>query len=113
MKLFDLDKLIDTFTGFIETKIELVKLDAKEELSGVIAKAIVFFSVAVFALLALLFISLGTSSILNSFLENDFIGYLIVGVIYLIVGATIYANKESILTKIREQAQNDNKEEDL
>ena len=36
MKIFDLDKLIDSLTGYLETKVELIKHDAKEELSGVV-----------------------------------------------------------------------------
>lgn len=107
MKLFDLDKLLETFTGFLETKIELMKLDAKEELTLLISKALVFMAVAIFTLLALLFLSLGAATILNSYFENDYLGFLILGVIYLGLAGIIYVKRVLILESIKSQANRD------
>lgn len=113
MGLFDLDKLVETVTGFLETKIELIKLDAKEELSSLIAKSLVFIVMAIFALLAILFLSLGLSTILNSYFESDYLGFLIIGLIYLALAGIIYAKRVSLLEKVKKQAITDGTEEDL
>lgn len=113
MKLFDIDKIIDTFTGFLETKIELMKLDAKDEMSALIAKSMVFLTISIMALLAVLFLSLGMSTILNSYLESDYLGFLIIGVLYLGLAGVVYTKRISLLEKIKSKANVDVTEEDL
>lgn len=112
MKLFDLEKLIDTLTGFLETKIELIKLDAKEEISGLIAKALVFVLLSIFALLAILFLSISLSVVLNSYLESGYLGFVVVGIIYLGLAGLVYGKRMDLLEKMKNQANEDNKLED-
>ncbi len=113
MKLFDLEKLIDTFTGFLETKIELIKLDAKEELSGLIAKALVLFMLMLLGLMAMIFLSFGLSTVLNAYLKSSYLGYIIVGVIYLSLCGLIYTQRTSLLERIRAEANKEVSEEEL
>ncbi len=112
MKLFDLEKLIDTFTGFLETKIELIKLDAREELTGLVAKALVFFVLMLLGLMAMIFLSFGLSTVLNVYLESRYLGYLIVGVIYLGLCGLIYAQRTVLLERIRAEANKEVSEEE-
>lgn len=113
MKLFDLNKIIDTFTGFLETKIELMKLDAKEELSGLIAKALIFLFVFVLAFLTLLLFSLGLSSVLNSYFGSSYLGFLIVGVIYLTLALLVYSQRRTLVNKVKREVIEGSLEEDL
>jgi len=113
LKLFDLDKIIDTFTGFLETKIELMKLDAKDEVSALITKAIVFLVILVLAFLAILFMSLAVSAVLNSYFDSGYLGYLIVGIIYIVLAGVIFVNRVSLLERIRSQANVQEPKEDL
>ncbi|OEK03139.1 hypothetical protein BFP97_17140 [Roseivirga sp. 4D4] len=105
MKLFDLDKLVDTLTGFLETKIELLKLDAQEESTKLIAKAVVSLMIAVLCLMALLLISIGLSNVLNSYLESNFLGYIIVGALYLCFAGIVYFRRKSLLNQIKAKSE--------
>ncbi|MDB4447778.1 phage holin family protein [Roseivirga sp.] len=113
MGLFDFDKLVETLTGYLETKIELLKLDAKEELSGFIAKSLIFLFVLVFAFLTLLLFSLGLSSVLNSYLGSSYLGFLIVGVIYLTLALLVYSQRSTLVNKVKREVIEDSLEEDL
>lgn len=115
MKLFDLDKLLNTLTGYIETKVELLKLDAKEELESLIGKLIVFFIIAICFLLAISLVSFGLAAILNNFLDSAYLGYMILGVVYMVLGLIVYQKKDGMMAKFKERSrreQNVNKDTD-
>ena len=103
LKLFDLDKLLDTLTGYIETKIELLKLDAKEELSAAMIKLAVLLLVAACILLAIAFLSFGIASLLNQYLDSSYLGFVGVGGLYLILAALVYSQKEAITSRLKRQ----------
>lgn len=105
MKLFDLDKLVDTLTGFLETKIELLKLDAQEESAKLIAKAVVSLMIAVLCFMAILLISIGLSNLLNSYLESNFLGYIIVGSLYLCFAGIVYIRRKDLLRQVKEKSE--------
>lgn len=103
MKLFDLDKLLETLTGYIETKIELLKLDAKEELSVAMARLATLLVIAASALLAVFFLSFGMAYLLNQYLDSSYLGFVFVGGLYLILAALVYSRKEAIKSKLKRQ----------
>jgi len=104
LKIFNVDKLVDNLTKYIETKIELIQLDVKEELIGGIAKAISLIIIIVFALLSVLFISLGLGSMLNDYLESTYFGYLIIGLFYLILTLIVFSGREKIVEQVKLKA---------
>ena len=103
MKLFDFNKIMEAFTGFIETKVELWKLEAKEEIGALIAKMLLVMLVALFATMMLLFFTLGLAYWLNVVLESRFIGFIVVGMIYAGLTGIIYFNRRSIIDKMIEK----------
>ncbi|OEK05921.1 phage holin family protein [Roseivirga misakiensis] len=111
MKIFDLDKLIDSLTGYLETKVELIIHDAKEELSGLIAKFLVFAMLTLFGLLAILFLSIASAVAINLYIDSSFLGFVIVGGIYLGLAGLIYGKREDLLEKVKDQATKAEKEE--
>lgn len=102
MKIFEIDKLIASVQGYVETKMELVKLDAKEEFQSVAAKFFVLSLMVITGLMTLLFLSIALSFFLNSLLESNSWGFLIVGALYLIITILVFSNKERILEKVGE-----------
>lgn len=103
MKLFDLDKLVNTLSGFIETRIELLKIDAKESLTVVVTKIVTLSLISVTGLFILFFLLMGLSGLLNQLLESQYLGYVIVAGFFVLVLLIILALKEKIGDKIREQ----------
>jgi uncharacterized membrane protein YqjE len=101
LKLFDLDKLINTLTGYIETRIELLKIDAKESLSVVVTKIVTLSLISVVGIFILFFLFMGLSGLLNQLLESQYLGYLIVAGFFGLVLLAIVALKEKIGERIR------------
>ncbi|KYG76802.1 phage holin family protein [Roseivirga echinicomitans] len=104
MKLFDFNRLIEAFNGFIETKVELWKLEAKEEISALIAKMLVVMLVALGALMALLFFTLALAFLINELLDSDIWGFVIVGGFYAVITIGLFLKRKIIIeTVIRKQ----------
>ncbi len=105
---------MDSISGFIETKVELVKLDVEEQVQKIIAKSVIIFCVVICLALALFFISIGLASFLNSIIENQYLGYLIISILYILIGLIVYWNRESIyvtvLKTLREKTKSDAEE---
>lgn len=93
-------KLIDTLINYIETKLEIYKLQAKEEASKIIAFIVLILIFLMLLLLFLLFISLFVGEIINKALSNDYVGYLIVSGFYIIGGLLLYLFRKKIQDKI-------------
>lgn len=81
-KFFHLENLMNSLTGYIEGRVELVKIEIREEVAKVIARALMILIVVILALIFLLFMSVGLANYLNSFFDGAHIGYWIVGGIY-------------------------------
>lgn len=107
MKLFDFHKLIEALTGFIETKVELWKLEAKEEIGALIAKTLVVMLLALGAVMVLLFFTLGLAFLLNNVLESKIWGFVIVGSLYGIVTTGLYLKRRAIVDIIIKRQNNE------
>ena len=85
LRLLKLDSLVDNISGYVETRVKLLKIEIKEDVARVLSKGIVSGSMIVIGLIFLFFISVGLAQFLNSYFENSFEGYLIVAGIYLLI----------------------------
>lgn len=103
MKIFDFHKVIEAFNGFIETKVEILKLDAREEIGTLIAKLLVLLLIGLFSALVLLFLSLACAYALNDVLESTYAGLLIVGGFYLVISIVLYSNRKKVIHNIVEK----------
>jgi len=81
-KFLRLDNLMESLSGYIETRIELLKIEIKEDIAKILASALVILIVVFLALIFLLFLSIGFAHYLNTFFEKEHIGYWIVAGIY-------------------------------
>jgi ABC-type multidrug transport system fused ATPase/permease subunit len=99
LKFLKLDSLIEHLTGFVETRIELMKVEVKEELVRVLSRTLVFLVIlSVFTLFILLF-SLAVSYKLGETLGN-FGGFAIVAGFYLLIGLVVLAFREKIFARV-------------
>jgi len=69
--------------GFVEKKMELFKLEFKEETARAGAKMIVLFVLSMAMFMAIFFITVGLSNVLNNLLNSTYLGYFIMAVLYL------------------------------
>ena len=97
-KFLKLDNLIEHLTGFVETKVEILKVEVKQDIASGLSKAISYLIIAFVFSMVLLFASLGLAVVLSAKL-GLFWGYGIVGAVYLIVGIVLLAVREKMNTK--------------
>lgn len=95
LKLLKLDGLVGNLTGYIETRVELVKLEIRED----IAKAVARLSILAFVLAAvslfILFFSVSVALLIGNYL-GFFEGFAIVAAFYLLLTIVILALRSSV-----------------
>lgn len=96
--MFNLDRLLQNVTRFVEIKLEIYELRLKEQLSETLSNLVVLLFVMLVGFVGLVFLSLALGLFLNHLLQSNFIGLLIVGLLYLIVGFIVYRFKDRLVT---------------
>lgn len=98
-KIFKVDSLLSNLTGYVETRVELLKVEVKEDLSKGLAQAIaylfIFFVFAVF----LVFLSVGAALLIGKAL-GPIAGFCIVAVVYLIIAVILWSLKARIIENL-------------
>lgn len=108
-------KLISTLIEYIETKVEIYKIQVREEAVKAFTAIILVIVFLMIALLFILFLSLFIAEIINQLLSNRYYGYLIVSGIYIIIGVIVYVSRKKIYNAISDLVyppENDNKIKD-
>lgn len=100
LKFLKLDSLIEHLTGFVETRIELMKVEVQEELARVLSRAMVFVVISSVLTLFILLFSMAVSFKIGERL-GYFGGFAIVAGFYLLIGLIVLAFR----TRISEQVE--------
>jgi uncharacterized membrane protein YqjE len=102
LKLFKLDGLVSNLTGYVETRIELLKYEIKEDMAKAIARISLVLLTALLFTFSLLFISVSVAIKIGESLGN-FAGFGIVAGFYFLVMVIILLFHESISNSIEEK----------
>ncbi len=84
-KFLKIDELIDTVTEYVKVKMELIKLNMIEELSGIISQLIALTLILTVFTFFLFFGSITLSLFLNDIWHSPYLGYLAVTTFYLLM----------------------------
>ncbi|SHI00859.1 Putative Holin-X, holin superfamily III [Chryseolinea serpens] len=102
LKFLKLDTLIEHLTGFVETRIELMKLEIKEEVAKAMARVLILgLLMAVFTLFIML-ISMAVAFKIGESLGAS-VGFAIVAGFYLLVGVLLVLMREGIRETLEKQ----------
>jgi uncharacterized membrane protein YqjE len=101
-KFFKLDNLVSNLTGYLETKVELMKVEMKENLAESLGKTITYLLIAFVVAMFLLFFSLGVAIELADRFGN-FWGFGFVALFYILVGIILLVNHKKLSKKITTQ----------
>ena len=93
--MLKIGEIIQTLKGIVETKVELIKLEIQDEFLGVISRLLLLFLMSAICLLVLLFFSLSLAFYLSQFTNSPFMGFLLVGLLYLVILAFLYLTRYS------------------
>jgi hypothetical protein len=82
--MLKIGEIIQTIRGIVETKIDMVKLDIQDQFTAVISRMIFLILMGGSLLLALLFLSFSLAFFLSQYFEAPYMGFLLVGLLYLL-----------------------------
>jgi len=95
LKLFKLDGLVNNLTGYVETRIELLKYEIKEDMAKAVTRLALVLLVALLFTFFLLFISVAVAIKIGDAI-GDFAGFGIVAGFYFIIMLTIVLFRDPI-----------------
>ena len=101
-KLFKIDHLIENLTGYVETRVELIKIEVKEELAKSLAKAVAYLLIAFIAAVFIIFISTAAALGLAQALGNV-AGFSIVAGVYLVATLILWILRDKLISKFEKR----------
>lgn len=84
---------------YIETRVELLKVQAAEKMSQLLSNTIAWIVLACFMLFFLVFASIGLAWVLSEWTGRTYAGFFIVSGLYLLVGYGIFRGRERLLRR--------------
>ncbi len=101
------DELKENFIKLIEAKFELKKIEIQENIESKLAKMLVFIVIGIFLFIAFLMLNILLAIFLNSYLESNWIGYLVLLIFYLVIIPILLFYKDKIELMLKEKIQKD------
>jgi hypothetical protein len=102
LKFLKLDGLVNNLTGYIETRIELMKYEVKEDMARAVSKISIILLLSVFFLFFLLFASAAVAHKIGESL-GSFAGYSIVAGFYLALLLIIVLLREPLGNRVEKK----------
>jgi len=99
LKFLKLDGLIETLSEYFETRVELLKVEIKEDVIKLISKILVGLGVAFTVVFFLLLISFAAAYAISTRLGIP-TGFVIVAGFYLLVTVLLFLFREPIISKL-------------
>ena len=101
-KFLKLDQIMERLTDYVESRIEIVKYDIKEELSKALSKASVYLTLDFLGSFFLLFFSAALALELARHI-GMFGGFAVISGMYLIAGIVIYAKRSLLIARVERE----------
>jgi uncharacterized membrane protein YqjE len=103
LKLFKLENIAFNLTGYVESKLELFKLEIRTDVTKALSRAMTLIFLALLGFLFLLFLSLGLAYLINSFFDAQYVGFFVLALFYGIVFVSLYVNRKALTSNMEEQ----------
>lgn len=95
-KFLRLDNLVDNLTGYVETRVELLKIEVREEIVKVVSHGLIIAVWVLLALLFLIFFSVGLANYISTQYGTTFTGYWFVAGAYALICLIIVLFRKNI-----------------
>jgi cytochrome c biogenesis protein CcdA len=92
MKILDPNGLVDNLYKYVQTNIEIAKVEVQEKIEDTVKKVALIAVLVVTGTLFLIFLLITLALFLNKILESQYLGFLIVTVLLSIVCGIVYMN---------------------
>jgi fumarate reductase subunit D len=98
------ESITEYINAYINTKIELVKLQAADRISAVLAYLISKVIISILILFFILFGSFWAALYISHYMDNTYIGFAIVAIFYGLIGGLLFVfRKRFLINPIREK----------
>ena len=94
--IFRIKNIVNALIGYIETKVELYKIQFKEEIAKALSIVVLIIIFSMIGLLFVFFLSHFIAQIINNYVQSYYVGYLVVTFLYLIAGVIVYFKRNKI-----------------
>ena len=98
MKILDPNGLVDNLYKYVQTNIELAKVEVQEKVEDTVKKVAVYAVLALSASLLFIFILITLALFLNQILISNYAGFLIVSVLLAVITAIAFFMVKQFLT---------------
>jgi len=102
LKFLKLDSLIENLTGYVETRIELTKMEIREDLAKALSNFLLFILLGVMFTFFLILISIAVAHLIAKS-TGAIGGFAIVAGFYLLLGLLVFAFRGTILEKLQNE----------
>jgi uncharacterized membrane protein YqjE len=99
-KFLKLDSLKEDVLGYVEARVQLLKLEVKEDIAKAITRALVFGVILFMAFLFIVFFSLGVALFINRYFNDSYVGFGMVAAFYLILFIISLAFRKPLFHKL-------------
>ena len=89
-----IERFVSHVKEYAEERLNLIILNLTLKVSKVLSKAAGMVTFSIIGIFALLFVSIGVAWWIGTMLQQPFLGFLIMGGIYLLIVILLYANRE-------------------
>jgi hypothetical protein len=96
----EIRSLVEDIKEWIELRIELLQLDVEDRVQAVANDILLVLFVLVLFFVAFLFLALAAAFALGQWLESEALGFLIVAVVFGLLGASIRRSRMDLATKV-------------
>jgi uncharacterized membrane protein YqjE len=103
LKFLHLDTLISNLSGYVEARVELVKIEIRDEVAVVLSRGLMLMLIFMVGFLCLLFAMLGLAQYLNAILESAYAGYLIVALFFGLVLLILLISRKGFFRILEKQ----------
>jgi uncharacterized membrane protein YqjE len=98
MKILDPNGLVDNLYKYVQTNVEIVKVEVQEKIEDAVKKIAIFAILALSVTLLLVFLLITLALFLNQIFSSQYLGFLIVSVLLAVITAIAFFMIKQFLT---------------
>jgi hypothetical protein len=96
-KEIHMEELFEKLRDYADTRIELFKLKGINKVSGFMSSVIAGLVLIILLTFVLLCVTIGLALLIGALVGKTYLGFFIVGALYLIIGLVIYSKRVKII----------------
>ena len=98
MKILDPNGLVDNLYKYVQTNIEIAKVEVQEKIENTVKKVAIFAILALSVALLLIFLLITLALFLNQILESHYLGFLIISSLLAVITLITFFMVKQFLT---------------